>query len=223
MCFSASASFMASALLIPTGIYCLRESMTTQRAYLPLSAWPLFFGIQQAFEGLLWLGMGNNEPKLIQAAALGFLFFSHFFWLFWTPFSALYLETNRWLRIVLIIFTSVGFFYGALLYFPLCNDGSLFKIKVVSGSIYYATGFIFDDLVPKNFSFVVYALIILVPLFISSNRRVNVLGSLIFLAAIVTYILFSYAFSSVWCFFAAILSIYVVYAINQVARFSRLI
>jgi hypothetical protein len=121
----------------------------------------------------------------------------------------------------LIIFTAVGFSYGVLLYFPLLLDESFWKIKVVGGSIYYAVRFIFDDLVPKNFSFVVYAIIILVPLFISSNRRVKFLGGQIFLAAIITYLFFSYAFSSVWCFLAAILSIYVVYAINQVARFSR--
>jgi hypothetical protein len=92
------------------------------------------------------------------------------------------------------------------------------NIKVVNGSIYYATQFIFNDLVPKNFSFVVYAIIILVPLLISSNRRVNFLGSLISLSVVITYILFSYAFISVWCFFAAILSIYLVYAINKLSR-----
>ena len=219
MCFSASASFTTSALLIPTGIYCLRKSVTTERLYLPLSAWPLFFGIQQAVEGFLWLGMVNNQPNLIQIASLSFLFFSHFFWLVWTPFSLLSLETNetnRWRRIILIIFTLVGLVYGALLYLPLLSDESLLNIKIVNGSMYYAVEFIFDDLISLNSRFVIYAMIILVPLFISSNRRVNFLGWEILLAAMITYLWFSYAFSSVWCFFAAIISIYVVYAINQV-------
>ena len=78
MCFSATASFTVSALLIPTGIYCLKESIATKREYLPFSLWPLFFAIQQAFEGILWLGMGNNQLKLIHSTSLGFLFFSHF-------------------------------------------------------------------------------------------------------------------------------------------------
>jgi len=224
MCFSASASFTASGLLIPTGIYCLKEAMASEKEYLAISAWPLFFGIQQAFEGFLWLGMGNHELSLIHSASLGFLFFSHFFWLFWVPFSAFCLETDKLFRITLMIFSYCGFFYGSLLYFPLLKDESLLNIKLVNGSIYYVTQFIFNDLVPKNFSFVVYAIIILVPLLISSNRRVNFLGSLISFSVIVTYILFSYAFISIWCFFAAVLSIYLVHVINKVARLnSRLI
>ena len=218
MCFSASASFTASGLLIPTGIYCLKEAMASDKSYLPISSWPLFFGIQQTIEGFLWLGIEHNQLNLIQTASLGFLFFSHFFWLFWTPFSAFSLETNKRLRIFLMIFTLASFFFGALLYFPLFIDKSLLSIKVVNGSIYYVTRFIFGDLVPKHFTVVVYAIIILVPLLISSNQKVNFLGSLIFFSAIASYIFFSHAFISVWCFFAAILSFYLLYAIRQVAR-----
>ena len=218
MCFSASASLSASVLLIPTGIYCLRGAMTSDKAYLPISAWPLFFGIQQAVEGLLWLGIASNEQTLIDTSSLCFLFFSHFFWLFWAPFSAFSLETEKSLSIVLMIFTILGFFYGALLYFPLVLEQSLVSIKVVNSSIYYGTKFIFNDLVPKNFSFVTYAIIILVPLLISSNQRVNFIGSLISLSVIITYIMFSHAFISVWCFFAAILSLYLLCTTNKLAR-----
>ncbi len=220
MCFSASASFTASAILIPAGIYCVRESMIAQRTFLLFSLWPLLFGIQQAFEGFVWLGISNNELFIVDSASFGFLFFSHFFWLFWTPLSSFYLETNRKLRIVLIVFTIIGLMYGTLLYFPLLN-GNLLNLTIVGGSINYHTRFIFDGLVPKNFSFTVYAIIILVPLFISSNRRVNILGYQLGLSAIVTYMAFVYAFSSVWCFCAAILSIYIAYMINPEAIFSK--
>ena len=115
----------------------------------------------------------------------------------------------------MIIFTSVGLFYGAFLYFPLLNNEDLLNVKIKGHSINYFTRFIFDDFVPKNFSFLVYAVIILAPLFISSNRRINILGAQIFLAAIITYISFIYAFSSVWCFITAILSTYIIYVINQ--------
>ena len=218
MCFSASASFSASALLIPTGIYCLRGAMASDKTYMPISSWPFFFGLQQAFEGVLWLGMASNQQSLIHTASLGFLVFSHFFWLFWTPFSAFSLEKSKSLRIVLMIFTLIGFFYGALLYLPLLLEPSWMQIRVVNNSIYYATQFIFNDLVPENFSFVTYTIIILVPLLISSNQRVNFLGGLISLSVIITYIMFSHAFISVWCFFAAILSLYLLYITNKLAR-----
>ena len=121
---------------------------------------------------------------------------------------------------MLMIFTIVGFFYGALLYFPLLLEKSWVRIGVINSSIYYGTKFIFNDLVPKNFSFVTYAIIILVPLLISSNQRVNFLGSLIGLSVTITYFMFSHAFISVWCFFAAVLSLYLLYITNKLARFN---
>lgn len=218
MCFSATASFTASALLIPAGIYCLREARKSQREYLPIAGCPFFFGIQQVFEGLLWLGIGSNKLILIHYSSLVFLFFSQFFWLFWTPFSAFSLESNKLIKRILMIFMIVGFFYGALLYIPLLFDDNLLNIQVLERSIDYTTTFILNDLFPKNFSFLFYAFILLGSLFISSNRSLNYLGGLLFLSALVTYIYFIYAFISVWCFFAAILSSYLIYTINKVSR-----
>ena len=174
MCFSASASFTASALLIPTGIYCVREAIATNKAYVAFSLWPLFFGMQQALEGILWLAMQNHQLNLIHTLSLGFLFFSHFFWLFLTPFSVLLLEDNKRLKITLISLTIIGFIYGMLLYLPLLQNSSLFEVKITVHSINYVTRFIFDDFVPKNFSFTLYALIILIPLLISSDRKINI-------------------------------------------------
>ena len=62
---SASAESIGLSGYIPTGIYCLREAMASDKAYVPISTWPLFFGIQQAFEGLLWLGIAANELTVI--------------------------------------------------------------------------------------------------------------------------------------------------------------
>ncbi|AFY68625.1 hypothetical protein Pse7367_0312 [Thalassoporum mexicanum PCC 7367] len=215
MCFSVEASFAASGVLIPVGIYCIRSAIQSDRAFVTIAGWPLLFGIQQGCEGLLWLGIGNLDANLIQPAALGFLFFSHWLWLFWTPFSALALEPKQKLRSLLLAFTIAGFLYGGLLYLPLLFDQSSLMLEIANGSIHYATEYIFNPYVPKDFSFWVYGAIILLPLFISSRPNINWLGGLIFVAAIGTYLLYSYAFISVWCFFAAIVSIYLVFAIRQ--------
>jgi hypothetical protein len=220
MCFSASASFTASALLIPTGIYCLKEAAAKDKTYLAIASVPLFFGIQQAFEGLLWLGFASDQTNTIHSAALGFLFFSNFFWLFWIPGSAYSVETNQLLKKVLAIFTLVGFIYGACLYLPLLNYSDWLEIQVINHSIFYQIHFFFNNQVflPKDFSWIVYMMIVLIPLFICSNRSFNLLGVLMFISAISTYLVFSYAFISVWCFFAAIISIYLIYIINQLAN-----
>lgn len=59
MCFSAGASFGASAILVVIGVASLRKVQT--RAHLPFAAIPLLFGIKQAFEGVLWLMLGDDS------------------------------------------------------------------------------------------------------------------------------------------------------------------
>jgi hypothetical protein len=55
MCFSASASFTAAAVIVPIGIYGTHIARTTgQKAYAPLAMTPAFFGTQQFVEGLQW-------------------------------------------------------------------------------------------------------------------------------------------------------------------------
>ena len=61
MCFSAGASFGASAILGTIGIVTLKKAKTTNQ--IPFASIPLLFGAQQAAEGALWIGLssGNNE------------------------------------------------------------------------------------------------------------------------------------------------------------------
>jgi hypothetical protein len=215
MCFSASASFTASAVLIPTGVYCLTEARKKDEAYLPVAGLPLFFGIQQSFEGFVWLNIIPENSISVTSFALCFLFFSHFFWLFWIPFSAFYLEDNTLLKSILKVFVIAGFIYGALLYFPLFINHNWLQVEVTNHSINYITSFFFSEMTPENFSFYLYALIIILPLLISSNKSINLLGILITLGALVTYFYYHYAFISVWCYIAAIVSIYLVYVLRK--------
>lgn len=221
MCFSASASFTASAFLIPTGIYCVIEAKKRNETYLPLASLPLFFGIQQGFEGFVWLNIVSENTIAVTNFALGFLFFSHFFWLFWIPFSAFSLEKKASLKNVLKYFTILGFFYGTLLYFPLIVNNDWLQIKVINHSIEYLTYFLFNPIAPHNFSFYFYALIILLPLIITSTKTLNFLGILLILAASITYFGFHYAFISVWCFMAAVVSLYLINTIANVPELTH--
>jgi hypothetical protein len=53
MCFSAEASFTASAALVPCGVYCLTVARYRNPNYEPLALIPFFFGIQQFAEGMV--------------------------------------------------------------------------------------------------------------------------------------------------------------------------
>ncbi len=56
MCFSAQASFGASAVLGIMGIYALRKAKQQERF---LAMVPLLFAIQQACEGIVWVTYAN--------------------------------------------------------------------------------------------------------------------------------------------------------------------
>jgi hypothetical protein len=60
--------------------------------------------------------------------------------------------------------------------------------------------------------FIIYFVASLTPLFISSVKGTKLFGALLFVSALVTIIAFMEYLTSVWCFFAAVLSV-VVYRI----------
>lgn len=213
MCFSASASFAASAALIPTGIYGLSLART-RPAYWPLALVPLAFGLQQGFEGIVWLGMNTNDFTMIRVGALLFLFFSHGFWLVWLPFLALHLETHPRIQVIDRGLMGLGVLYGAFLYLPLLWHPDWVSVTLIQHSIEYQAHFIGES-IPVVFSRLLYLLILLIPLAISSERDIKIWGGLIALLACISFLVFNYAFVSIWCFLAALLSLYVVLVIGK--------
>ena len=127
MCFSASASFTASAVLIPLGLYSNHLATRHERPdYKPLALVPFFFGVQQLVEGLEWTAIDNGglEP-LGSIAAKGFLF-AYCFWMIWIPWSAWSISRStdskglqRRLKWVAIVATVLGIgFYIPVLFRP---------------------------------------------------------------------------------------------------------
>ena len=67
MCFSAAASFATAAVLIPLGGYTLKTAWQKDQRYLGWASFPLFFGIQQALEGGVWLALGREDPSQVHS------------------------------------------------------------------------------------------------------------------------------------------------------------
>ena len=47
MCFSAEASFIAAAVLVPTGLLTMMRAYNTDGRYLPIASLPLLFGLPE--------------------------------------------------------------------------------------------------------------------------------------------------------------------------------
>jgi hypothetical protein len=224
MCFSAEASFGASAVLVPVGIYCVSRAAGRDWRFLPLGLMPVAFGVQQAAEGCVWLGLRQDQQVPGTPAAALFLFFALVFWPFWVPFSLLLPESRRPAKVFLggVAILSLVWLW---LYSPLAVDpGRWLSVQVVHHSIHYETSSLpAFRLAPRAAWRVAYLAFICVPLIIarpgSAGNGLR-LGAGILVAALfaVSYLVYWYAFTSVWCFFAALLSLLLGLAFTQLPR-----
>jgi len=218
MCFSATASFTAAIILMPIGIYCLNRAINYHKLFWPIALLPLIFGFQQFFEGLVWLGFESDSGATSRYAALIYLFFSHVFWLVWIPFACYVVENNPVKKKLFFILILIGATYGLSLYIPLWGYENWLGIELVNHSIEYKTTLLYDRYISKEIVSLFYTLIILVPLLGASDRYIRTFGIVIVASVIITILFLDYAFISVWCYFSALLSFYILVLIMNKDR-----
>lgn len=116
MCFSTQASFVAAAVLIPTGGLCVYHAINNNKNYLPLAIIPLFFGIQQFMEGQVWLQLGQQDEARAILYSYGFVFFALFLWPFLFPYASYRIETTSKKKKLFHRLTLFMLAYGSFLY-----------------------------------------------------------------------------------------------------------
>jgi hypothetical protein len=210
MCFSPEASFVVGGALVPAGGYCLRTAWAKDPRLVPVALIPWAFAAQQIAEGFVWLGLNTDDPALTRSAALVFLFFATAFWPWWfSPLNAT-LERRPGRRPVFVVLTLVTSVWFWVLFYPLVvGPESLLSVKVVHHSIQYS----YPDhpvfqYVPLSLLRVLYLLSVAVPMALGPNIFGRGPALLLLGSVVVTAIVFDYAFISVWCFFAAVLTGY---------------
>jgi hypothetical protein len=197
MCFSMEASFTASAVLLTAGSVALVKTQKQPTKY--FAAIPLLFGIQQAIEGFQWLA----EKPSMESTALGygFLFFAFLLWPAYTPFATFMMEKDERRKKILKYFTVAGFL------------ASLFLLVVcfISPLQVYTTDhhIVYDIPVPFTVAALTLYVSAVCTSLLSTRPRAKLLGFTTLAGFIVAILAYQYAFTSVWCFFAAILSVMV--------------
>ncbi|MDP2370567.1 DUF6629 family protein [Rhodoferax sp.] len=215
MCFSASASFTAGAVLLGVGTLTLRSALATrQRCALPFAAIPLLFAIQQLIEGVIWLTFAVEVTRLNAVMTHVYSFFSHVLWPVYVPVAVLMMEPVAWRRRALTAFVAAGAAVGAYLLYVLV------AFPVVSKP----TGQHIEYDSPHFFAAVTMTLYLfstaLSPL-LSTHRMVGVFGVLALLSFGAAYAFYTTWFISVWCFFAALLSavVYLHFRVREPGRY----
>jgi hypothetical protein len=200
MCFSAPASFTAGTVLLIVGAATVRRARTGLE--LPYAWIPVLFGIQQLLEGALWLTFLDRAPLLNTVLTHAYSFFSHVLWPVYVPLAGLALETVPWRRRALIGFALAGSAVGLYLLATLFTLPIL--ATVTGGHIVYES--------PHFYALAAMSLYLLgtcASLMFSSHARVVALGVAAFASAVAAYAFYATWFISVWCFFAAVLSVVV--------------
>jgi hypothetical protein len=198
MCFSATASFTAGTALSAVGVLTLRKSRGPRE--LPLALVPLLFGIQQLTEGVLWLSLNHDLPVPQAWSTYIFSAFSHVLWPIFVPFAVLLVETQRWRRRAIGVFLVLGLGVGLyLLYFIVRFP---VDARVVNHSISYDSPHFYIVWV-----LVIYLLATCVSGMFSRHWCIKVFGVSALILAIAAAFVSITTFVSVWCFFAAVLSL----------------
>jgi hypothetical protein len=200
MCFSAEASFAGGVIISAIGIATVTK--VHKPSQIVFASIPLFFGMQQIVEGSLWLTL--PLPEYIHLQKIGtyiFLIMADFLWPSMIPLSVLLMEKKKNKRMILKILLGMGI--ALSLYYAYCLLTYNVTPQIMGYHILYNTTF------PKFLSmpaFIIYLIVTITPLFISSIQRTHLMGILMFFSCLVTAIFFTQYLTSVWCFFAALIS-----------------
>ncbi len=197
MCFSAESSFTVGSILSIMGIATFKQVFRWSRALVAII--PLLFGAQQIMEGIIWTHM---DPEFISTPFSNiivqlYLFFAWILWPLYIPIAFYLTEKIAWKRYACIFSLLIGIvvtFFDAK--FLLTNKVTP---TIVGNSLYY--GF-----TPMHGN-ILYGIPAMLPIFISSIPKMWVFGIWLLITFIISQIIYTYTFTSVWCFFCAAVSI----------------
>ncbi|UPT69881.1 MAG: hypothetical protein M0D53_12150 [Flavobacterium sp. JAD_PAG50586_2] len=210
MCFSAIASFGAGTVLTVVGYASIRK-VNSPNQY-PFAYIPIFFAIQQFAEGALWLIIpGANHPELEEIYTTIFLVTAQVIWPVWVPLSILLLEKNKMLRTILSFLTAVGIIVSMVFAWCIIVYGSVARID--------GHHICYEETYPIIFSEIggyFYVMVTVLPTFFSRFKKIWILGLTICISYLITKIYYDNYLISVWCFFAAIISIIIYFAMDEI-------
>jgi hypothetical protein len=202
MCFSANASFSASAVLAVIGTASV-FSATSAPSRL-FAATPLLFAAQQGLEGLVWMTVADAPLGLPhQLAVNGFLTVALIVWPMWLPLSLESIEADagrrRWLR--------------ALKYFGICVStvSAVLLIRarpettIVGHSLHYEFAGTQNKIL-SSLMLISYVIPTILPLWVSTTKFARQIGIMLVLSIVAATWVQREALTSVWCFFSSLLS-----------------
>jgi hypothetical protein len=210
MCFSAGASFTAGVGLTFVGTETYKK--VHKPSQMALASIPVFFAVQQFAEGIVWLTIGKAGYAVLQAVSSHiFLVLAQVVWPVLIPLSVLLLEEDGAGKRILFWLLAVGGAVAAYYTYGLVFNNDV-NAQIIGAHIVYkdtppdiqgAVGVLF------------YLIATIAPLFVSRIKKAYILGIIMSISFIVSALFYIRFLTSVWCFFAAVISFVVFYMISD--------
>ena len=207
MCFSAEMNFAASAVIGAVGVATLTHARHPREVL--FAAMPLFFALHQFTEGFVWLGLDGviGETARDNAAFL-FLFYAQGLLPILMPLAVFLLEPPGWRRRALGAITAIACVFGAYMIWGVMAFPTTCYAE--NGSVVYA-----NTVTETMWTGILYIGVTCGALVLSGFAVVRWFGVLNLIGLTVVMIAKSYAFSSVWCFYAAVISVMLYWQFRQ--------
>jgi hypothetical protein len=199
MCFSATANFVGSGVLGAIGVVTLTR--VKHRRELLFAALPTLFAVHQFIEGFVWLGLdGILSPTVAHDMGAAFMLYAQGLLPFLLPLSVMLFEPNGKSRSRMLPFLILGgattlYILWALTAFPL-------QIYVRGDSIVYI-----NQATNNTSVAVLYVIVTCGSLFFSKIKMMVLFGMANLAILLVVMEVKRYAFTSLWCAYAAVASV----------------
>jgi len=201
MCFSAQASFTSGVVISAIGVVTVSKARKPEQRLFAVI--PLLFAFQQFAEGVLWVALRSGGYEHLQNVATHiFLVTALIIWPVMVPLSMWFMETVKKRRKILAGLMLAGGLVS--IFYTVCLVSLSVYPEIQSFHVVYVNNFP-GTLLGIGLGF--YAAATIAPLFVSSVRRMWLFGILIATSFVVTGIFYAECLTSVWCFFAALISI----------------
>jgi hypothetical protein len=199
MCFSATANFVGSGVLGGVGVVTLTK--VKHRRELLFAALPALFAIHQLMEGFVWLGLdGILSPAVAHDMGAAFMLYAQGLLPLLLPLSVMLFEPNETSRRRMLPFVILGgattlYILWALTAFPL-------QLYIRGNSIVYI-----NQATNNTAVALFYVIATCGSLFFSKIRMMVIFGAANLAILLVVMEVKRYAFTSLWCAYAAVASV----------------
>lgn len=199
MCFSESASVVSGLVIGGVGVATVR--IVPDRRQLPFAALPVMFGVHQVLEGIVWDQLEHSGQSAIRTPAVEmWLLIAWLVLPIWVPLAVRLFEPDERRRRLMLGLAAIGVVIAG--YLAVHSFVAMTTVRVDGHHLDYAT-----PAQPGWMLAIPYIAAACLPMVLSSYRFVVNFGVALLGSLAITLMVNARALSSVWCFFAAALSL----------------